>query len=193
MTTPNTPQKRRNPTNTRNPTPISSDYRKNFGLIAHGAASHAQRIAPRHPKIAGSLTAVADAVKDTERLLFHAGRSKAVLGAQAYLWFDVSVLFIALLAVHANPLPSFAVVTLAYIIGALGGSLPLPAGLGTIGGIVGMLLVFGVAHTPAIAAVLVYQAIGLLVPLRGGAIAYLLLRRRLGPISAGEATAPPAR
>jgi uncharacterized membrane protein YbhN (UPF0104 family) len=161
-------------------------------FIAHGLASHAQRIAPRHPRIAGSLTAVADAVKDTEHLFLHRGRSKAVLGAQAYLWFDVSVLFIALVAVHAHPVPTFAVVVLAYIIGALGGSLPLPAGLGTIGGIVGMLILFGVAHTPAIAAVLVYQAIGLLVPLGGGAIAYLFLRRRLGPIKADEATAPAA-
>ena len=162
-------------------------------FIAHVLASHAQRIAPRHRKIAASLTAVADAVKDTEQLLFHAGRSKAVLGAQAYLWCDVSVLYVALVAVHAHPMPTFAVVVLAYIIGALGGSLPLPAGLGTIGGIVGMLILFGVAHTPAIAAVLVYQAIGLLVPLGGGAIAYLLLRRRLGPIGAGEATVPPAK
>jgi MFS family permease len=162
-------------------------------LIAHGVASHAQRLAPRHPKIAGLLTAIADAVNDTERLLFHAGRSKAVLGAQVYLWFDVLVLSIALVAVHSHPVPAFAVIVMAYIIGALGGSLPLPASIGTIGGIVGMLIVFGVAHTPAIAAVLVYEAIGLLVPLVGGAIAYLLLRRHLGPITAGEATTPPAK
>jgi uncharacterized membrane protein YbhN (UPF0104 family) len=161
-------------------------------LIAHVLASRAQRLAPRHPRIAGSLTAVADAVKDTEQVFLHRGRSEAVLGAQAYLWFDVAVLYIALVAVHTHPLPSFAVVVLAYIIGALGGSLPLPAGLGTVGGIVGMLIVFGVAHTPAIAAVLVYQAVGLLVPLAGGAVAYLLLRHRLGPITADEATAPRA-
>ena len=114
-----------------------------------------------------------------------------MLGAQAYLWFDVSMLYIALIAVHTHPLPTFAVVVVAYIVGALGGSIPLPAGLGTIGGIVGMLIVFGVAHSPAIAAVLVYQSIGLLVPLMGGSIAYLLLRRHLGPITPDETTAPP--
>jgi hypothetical protein len=162
-------------------------------LIAHRLASRAQRIAPRHPKIAASITAVANAVDDTQQLLLHRGGLKAVLGAQAYLWFDVLVLFVALIAVHTHPLPSFAVVVLAYIIGALGGSIPLPAGIGTIGGIVGMLIVFGVAHTPAIAAVVVYQAVGLLVPLVGGAIAYLLLRHEIGPISAEEATAPPAK
>jgi uncharacterized membrane protein YbhN (UPF0104 family) len=160
-------------------------------LIAHRLASRAQRLAPRHPKLASSLAALANAVDDTERLFFHRGRSKAVLGAQAYLWFDVSMLYIALIAVHTHPLPTFAVVVVAYIVGALGGSIPLPAGLGTIGGIVGMLIVFGVAHSPAIAAVLVYQSIGLLVPLVGGSIAYLLLRRHLGPITPGETTAPP--
>jgi hypothetical protein len=161
-------------------------------LIAGRLAPHAKRLAPNHPRIAGSLTTLADAVDDTKRLLYHGGRCKAVLGAQAYLWFDVLVLFVALVAVHTHPVPAFAVVVMAHIIGAFGGSLPLPAGIGTIAGMVGMLIIFGVAHTPAIAAVLVYQAIGLLVPLAGGAIAYLLLRRHLGPIVAGEATAPPA-
>ena len=161
-------------------------------LVANRVAPHAQRLAPHHPKIADSLTTLANAVDDTRRLLYHGGRRTAVLGAQAYLWFDVLVLFIALVAVHTHPVPTFAVVVIAYIIGALGGSLPLPAGIGTIGGIVGMLIVFGVAHTPAVAGVLVYQAVGLLVPLVGGAIAYLLLRRQIGPIAAREAGAPPA-
>jgi hypothetical protein len=47
-------------------------------------------------------------------------------------------------------------------------------------GIAGMLIVYGVAHNPAVAAVLLHQAIGLLVPLVGGGIAYMIIRRRLG-------------
>jgi uncharacterized membrane protein YbhN (UPF0104 family) len=43
-----------------------------------------------------------------------------------------------------------------------------------------MLIVFGVAHNPAVAAVVIYQAVGLLVPAAGGAIAYVLLRHQLG-------------
>lgn len=39
-----------------------------------------------------------------------------------------------------------------------------------------------VAHNAALAAVLLHQTIGLLVPLVGGAIAYTILRHRLGPI-----------
>jgi hypothetical protein len=45
-----------------------------------------------------------------------------------------------------------------------------------------MLIVYGVHHNPAVAAVLLHQAIGLLVPLAGGTIAYIIIRRTLGPI-----------
>jgi uncharacterized membrane protein YbhN (UPF0104 family) len=101
-----------------------------------------------------------------------------------YLGFDVLVLWSAFLAVGTHPAPSFAVVLMAYIIGALGGSIPLPAGAGAIGGMVGMLILYGVPHGPAVVAVLLYQAIGQLVPLIGGAIAYLFLRGKFGPIQA---------
>jgi uncharacterized membrane protein YbhN (UPF0104 family) len=109
-----------------------------------------------------------------------------------YLVFDVLVLWCAFLAVHANPVPAFPIVIMAYIIGALGGSLPLPAGAGTIGGIAGMLIVYGVASHTALAAVLLHQAIGLLVPVIGGAIAYTILRRRFGSIRVGAASDPVA-
>jgi len=109
------------------------------------------------------------------------GSWTTVLGVLAYLGFDVLVLWTAFLAIDAHPLPGFAIVIMAYIIGALGGSIPLPASIGTIGGIAGMLILYGVDHNPAIAAVLLHQAIGLLVPLTGGGIAYAIIRRRVGP------------
>jgi uncharacterized membrane protein YbhN (UPF0104 family) len=149
-------------------------------LIARRASAYAERLQANHPKIATSITTLADAVADT-RTLFHRGW-KSVLGAVIYLGFEVLVLWSAFLAVHAHPVPGFAVVMMAYVIGALGGSLPLPASIGTIGGIAGMLIVYGVDHNPAVAAVLLHQAIGLLVPLTGGTIAYIFLRRQLGPI-----------
>jgi len=74
---------------------------------------------------------------------------------------------------------------MADVIGALGGSLPLPASFGTIGGIAGMLIAYGVNHNPTVAGTLLHQAIGLLVPLTGGTIAYLILRRQVGPIRTG--------
>ena len=54
----------------------------------------------------------------------------------------------------------------------------------------GMLILYGVARDDALAAVLLHQAIGLLVPLIGGGVAYTILRRRLGPIRPGAAKDP---
>ena len=163
------------------------------GLIAPRADSWAKRLEANHGKIARAITTLAAAVEDTKRLLFSRGSWTPVLGVMAYLAFDVLVLWCAFLAVHANPVPGFPIVIMAYIIGALGGSVPLPASAGTIGGIAGMLIVYGVAHNAALAAVLLHQAIALLVPLIGGAIAYTILRRRFGPLrlrAAGNAVSP---
>jgi uncharacterized membrane protein YbhN (UPF0104 family) len=148
-------------------------------LIAHRATRGIERKPVKHARIAVAIGTLAQAVEDTRQLLVHRGNYKAVLGALVYLLFDVLVLWSAFIAIHAHPVPGFAVVVMAYIIGALGGSLPLPAGLGTIGGIVAVLILYGVGHDDAVAAVLLYQAIGLVVPLIGGGIAYAVLRRQL--------------
>jgi uncharacterized membrane protein YbhN (UPF0104 family) len=153
--------------------------------LAPRAGAYASRLQAKHAKIARTITTLADAVNDTKRLMSHRGSGATVLGAVAYLGFDLLILWLALLAVHAHPGPAFGIVVMAYIIGALGGSLPLPASVGTIGGIAGMLIVYGVHHNPAVAAVLLHQAIGLLVPLAGGAIAYLIIRRQVGPVPIG--------
>ena len=99
----------------------------------------------------------------------------------------VNAVFVAFIAIHAHPVPTFGVVVMAYIIGALGGSIPLPASVGAVGGIVGMLIVYGVGHDAAVAAVLLYQAIGLLVPLIGGGLAYLMLRSEFAAARRGRA------
>jgi uncharacterized membrane protein YbhN (UPF0104 family) len=154
-------------------------------LIAPRAGAYAARLQAKHAKVARSITTLADAVNDTKRVVFHRGGIKTVLGAVAYLGFDLLILWLALVAVHAHPTPGFAIVVMAYIIGALGGSLPLPASIGTIGGMAGMLIVYGVHHNPAVAAVLLHQAIGLIVPLAGGTVAYIIIRRQLGPVPLG--------
>ncbi len=152
-------------------------------FIAHRAVTGAERKTRKHGEVAGAVRTLAAAVNDTRRVLFHRGNDRAVLGALVYLMFDVLVLWSAFFAVHAETVPSFAVVIMSYIIGALGGSLPLPAGIGTVGGILGVLVLYGVQHEVALAAVLLYQAIGLLVPLVGGGIAYAVLRRQLAQMS----------
>ncbi len=159
-------------------------------LIAPRAGVGAKRLEAKHRKIAGAITTLAAAVEDTKQLLFRRDAWTTRLGVVSYLVFDVLVLWCAFLAVNAHPVPGFSTVIMAYIIGALGGSLPLPAAAGTIGGMAGMLILYGVAGHAALAAVLLHQAIGLLVPLTGGAIAYTILRHRFGPIHHDAASDP---
>jgi uncharacterized membrane protein YbhN (UPF0104 family) len=151
-------------------------------LLAPGATRRSKRVEPDHPKLASAIASVSNAVAATERIMIHRDRRNGLVGALAYLGFDALVLWTAFIAIHAHPVPGFAVVVMAYVIGALGGSIPLPAGIGAVGGIAGMLMLYGVARGPAVAAVLIYEAVGLLVPLIGGAVAYLLLRREFGPM-----------
>jgi uncharacterized membrane protein YbhN (UPF0104 family) len=150
--------------------------------IAAKGKRYAQRGSAKHPKVAASVSAASEAVEDTRALLTHRVGLRSVLGAVIYLFFDVLVLWSAFVALGTKPLPSFAVVLMAYIIGALGGSLPLPAGIGAVLGMVGMLVLYGVPHNAALAAVIVYQAIGQLVPLVGGGIAWVFLRFTIGPL-----------
>jgi hypothetical protein len=151
-------------------------------LIAGRGQIYAEKVKTAHQKTAAAVEAVADAVVDTKHLLTHSGGLKAVLGAIGYLGLDVAVLWSAFVGIGAHTVPTFAVVVMAYIIGALGGSLPLPAGIGSIGGMVAMFIIYGVAPGPAGAAVVLYQAVGQLVPLVGGTVAYVFLRGKLGPI-----------
>jgi uncharacterized membrane protein YbhN (UPF0104 family) len=154
-------------------------------LLIAGRAQRKARGAPtKHQKVAVAVATLADAVEDTKGLLTHRNGLRSVVGALGYLGFDVLVLWSAFIAINTHPVPDFAVVIMAYIIGALGGSIPLPASAGAIGGMVATLILYGVGHTAAVAAVLIYQAIGQIVPLVGGSIAYMFLRRQIGPIPA---------
>jgi uncharacterized membrane protein YbhN (UPF0104 family) len=158
-------------------------------LLARAVPQYGKRVESRHRKIAGAITSLADAVAATNQIVFHGDRRKSLLGALAYMVFDALVLWTAFFAIHAHPVPGFPAVMMAYIIGALGGFIPLPAGLGAVGGIAGMLALYGVGHNAAVASVLLYTAVGLLVPVIGGAIAYLFLRRQFGPARAFQQTA----
>jgi uncharacterized protein (TIRG00374 family) len=71
-------------------------------------------------------------------------------------------------------------VLLGYLIGQLGGLLPLPGGVGGIdGGLIGTLIVYGAPAAATVAAVLAYRIILFWLPLIGGAIAFVTLRRAL--------------
>jgi uncharacterized membrane protein YbhN (UPF0104 family) len=156
-------------------------------VLARRAERFAARLQSRHGRVAAAIETVAGAVGDTSRLVFDRRDWRSIVGAGVYLAFDVLVLWSAFYAVHAHEVPAFAPVMMAYIIGALGGSLPLPAGIGAIGGIGGCLIIYGAKPNAAAGAAVFYGAIGLIVPLVGGVIAYLLLRRQLGSARAAHA------
>jgi uncharacterized protein (TIRG00374 family) len=101
-----------------------------------------------------------------------------VVGAVGYWAFDNAVLWATYHAVGADvPL---SVVLMGYLIGQLGGLLPIPGGIGGIdGGLIGTLVVYGAPAAPTVAAVLAYRMILFWLPLIGGAIAFWSLRHWL--------------
>jgi len=101
-----------------------------------------------------------------------------VAGAIGYWAFDNAVLWATFEAVGADV--PISVLLMGYLIGQLGGLLPLPGGVGGIdGGLIGTLVVYGAPAAPTAAAVLAYRIILFWLPLVGGAIAFALLRRAL--------------
>lgn len=115
----------------------------------------------------------AESIRDTERLLFRP--DWRIVGAIAYLWCDVAVLYACFKALGGNP--SLAPIVLAYQIAYLSNSIPVPGGIGVLdGSLVGMLVLYGMSATTATAATLVYHAISLWIPAMWGTIAFLILR-----------------
>ncbi len=143
---------------------------------ARGAAESHSRLRGGRTEVA--LTAISGGVHDALALI--AERDWRLLGSVAYWLFDNLVLYAALAAFgHA---PSIWVVAMAYLVGMLANSVPVPGGfLAVEGGLVGMLALFG-AHpgSVVIAAVVVYRAISLWIPAVIGSLAFLSLRREIG-------------
>jgi uncharacterized membrane protein YbhN (UPF0104 family) len=101
-----------------------------------------------------------------------------IAGAIGYWAFDNAVLWATYHAVGASvPL---SVILMGYLIGQLGGLLPIPGGVGGIdGGLIGTLIVYGAPAAATAAAVLAYRLILFWLPLIGGAVAFVALRRAL--------------
>lgn len=146
-------------------------------LVPRWAAPMAERQRERHRRLAAALTALAGGVQDTVFVLRQL--DWRLLGAVGYWLFDVAALWACFRALgHTPPL---AVVMMGYLIGQLAGSLPIPVGIGLVeGGLLGALLLYGVAAAPAAAAILMYRAIALWLPALLGGIAFIALRRRIG-------------
>jgi uncharacterized protein (TIRG00374 family) len=101
-----------------------------------------------------------------------------IIGAIGYWVFDNAVIWAAFHAVGVSP--PLTVILMGYLIGQLGGALPLPGGIGGIdGGLLGTLIVYGAPPAATAAAVLIYRVILFWLPLLIGSVAFVSLRRGL--------------
>ncbi len=150
------------------------------GVLA--LASWAGRAAARqkleHGRAGVAVTALSGGVADALAMI--RAHDWRLLGAVAYWLFDNLVLYTCLLSFGHTV--SFWAVAMAYLVGMLANSLPVPGGFVAVeGGLVGMLLLFGVRPaSEVLAAVVIYRAISLWVPALIGSLAFLSLRREIG-------------
>jgi uncharacterized membrane protein YbhN (UPF0104 family) len=113
-----------------------------------------------------------------------------IAGSVGTMAFDLAVLAVCFKAFGASP--TLGVLVLGYLIGQLGGNLPVPGGIGGIDG--GLIATFALYHQPlaaTAAAVLVYHAISLWIPALLGSVAFVQLRETLRRSTAPTAICVP--
>lgn len=120
--------------------------------------------------------------------IVRAGELRVIGGTIGYWVFDNAVLWATFHAFGASP--PLTVVLMGYLIGQLGGLLPIPGGIGGIdGGLIGTLIVYGAPAAATTAAVFGYRVILFWLPLILGAIAFASLRRDMpGPTELASCT-----
>jgi uncharacterized membrane protein YbhN (UPF0104 family) len=130
-----------------------------------------------HRWIREGLDALGYGAADTLWLLRH--RTLWVLGGSiGYMAFDIATLGACFAAFGSSP--DFGVLVFGYLIGQLGGLLPLPGGIGgTEGGLIGVFAIYNVPVSASAAAVLAYRALQLWIPAVLGSIAFIQLRSTL--------------
>jgi uncharacterized protein (TIRG00374 family) len=125
--------------------------------------------------VSASRRAVIDGTREAGQIL-HRRHPAVILGAIGYWAFDNLVLWAAFHAFGASP--PLTVILIGYLIGQLGGALPLPGGIGGIDlGLIGTLIVYGAPAAATAAAVLAYRIILFWLPLVIGGVAFEILRR----------------
>jgi uncharacterized membrane protein YbhN (UPF0104 family) len=100
-------------------------------------------------------------------------RDLRLLGAPAWWAFDAAVLWAMLHALGTAP--PLAVVALGYFVGQVANTIPVPGAVS--GGMVGVLLAFGVEPDLALASVLAYRSVAIWLPAPFGLAALASLRR----------------
>jgi uncharacterized membrane protein YbhN (UPF0104 family) len=131
--------------------------------------------------LATGRNALGAAVRDALALV-RSGDAR-LLGAVAWWAFDGAVLWAMLHALGAPPAP--AVVVLAYLVGQVANTVPAPGAAS--GGMVGLLIAFGVGADLAVGSVLAYRAVAIWLPAPFGLLALGRLRRTVARWRAEDA------
>ena len=162
-----------------------------LGLVPAVAAVGAVALALAARRVAGALArrsmrsrivAAGEAVGagvDEALALLRTRDPGIVVGAAAYLLFDVAMLGVCF-AAFGNDVPPVGVLLVAYLVGQLGSLIPIPGGIGGVdGSLIATLVLYGVDATDAAAAVIAYRGLLLAIPALLGLPALAVLRRRL--------------
>jgi uncharacterized membrane protein YbhN (UPF0104 family) len=128
--------------------------------------------------------------------LFRERNPRALAGGAAYLIFDIAALWAAIHAFGGHM--ALQPLAMAYLVGQLAGEIPVPGGLGAVdGGLIAMLVLYGLPVSIATAGALAYRAIALGVPIVFGGLAGIGLTRTIrswdrqdqlaaGPVATGH-------
>ncbi len=133
--------------------------------------------AARGGRLARALKALAGGLKEAGQVL-RRGDLRVIAGSLGYWVFDNAVLWACFRALGESP--PLTLILMAYLLGQLGGLIPIPGGIGGIdGGLIGALVVYGLNPAMSVAAVLAYRLILFWLPLLIGAGTFVSLRRGL--------------
>ena len=159
---------------------------RDFDRLAARWGGGSGRLCAIIARLATAPTAAAAGVRTALALV--RSRDPALLGAVGWWGFDIATLWACFHAFGASP--HKAVIVMAYFVGWIANTLPLPGGIGGVeGGMIGAFAAFGVPVQTAVVAVLAYRAFSFWLPTLPGAVAYLQLRRTVNRWRTAEAPA----
>jgi uncharacterized membrane protein YbhN (UPF0104 family) len=143
----------------------------------------------RFARVGPAAVALGDGVRTSLRLARRL--DPGLVGALLWWAGDIAVLWGCFEAFGDSP--AIAVVVMAYFVGMLANTLPVPGGVGGVdGGMIGALLAFGVDPGLAVVAVLGYRGFAFWLPIAPGVAAWVSLRRTVAGWEREDAQAAPA-
>jgi uncharacterized membrane protein YbhN (UPF0104 family) len=145
-----------------------------FGALVVAVVASAQLVRPGEGRVRRVLAPVGEGVRQARRLV--RSGNPGLLGAIMWWGFDIATLWASFRAFGESP--AVGVLVLAYFVGMLANTLPLPGGIGGVdGGMIGAFAAFGIDPGLAIVAVLAYRFFAFWLPIAPGALAFASLRR----------------